>query len=694
MRRFLALMVLSTVLGCRCGPQVNQVPPSLGVTPAGLDFGQVKVGETKTLPLRLEARTRAEVTFSSIAVEGPAAAAFRLGTTPGALEPSGSATVTVTFTSSAVAAFTAAVVITSDDPDRPVTRVALVGEGAEPRLEVTPECEAARGCLGTAVVSPPSIDFGAEPFMRLSPVDPTRLPSVTLVNAGAVPLVVSSARFEGADAAAFSLAGNATFPAGGLTLDAAEGRNLAIRFAPTSEGQGAYAATLVIESDDPAAPTVSVALSGTLKPNLPPVVCANLVRVVPQVLGDAPRDYGTAAEWAALVPPPAGGYDFTTTRDVRPDELAVFSALSEAANPAACTTDPEDARTGLTFAWQLIAAPPGAQGLALSGVATPQVQLRPLITGEYTLRLTVTDSRQSATSVTLRFAVAVKQDLVAQLRWPGFAGVDLDLHLVRPSAGGSDPFDGVFAPFSAGAGGKTSGDLNGYARRQRDANVLAGYDFDWGLAGASDDPVLNVDDRGDGQLLENISLNFPEHDAACATPPCTYRVYVHVFNDARAHAAPAACVVDGGVGCTDGQACECPGDQRCVAESAPIGAVPLGAGKCYPAAEPVVQLFFRGSPTPASVIPLEGLTPPDSVRLAAPCTTWHVADVAWPARSETGSLPDGGTPPPVVTVIGADGAGRVATPRLARFGYRQAGGSLQCSPDGTAGPLDWYARQP
>lgn len=696
MRRLFAVAVLvSTVFGCRCGPQVNQVLASLGVSPAGLDFGAVKVGESKALPVRFEARTAAEVTFSGITIEGPGAAAFAIANAPTGLDPNGSATATVTFSASAVAAFTASLVINSNDPDRPVTRIALVGEGAEPRLEVTPECDAARGCVGTAVLSPPALDFGAEPFMRLSPVDPTKLPSVTLVNAGTVALVVTAARFEGDDAAAFSLAGNVTFPAGGLTLEASEGRNLAIRFAPTSEQQASYSARLVIESDDPEAPSVTVALTGTLKPNQPPVVCANLVRVVPQIVGDAPRDYGTAAQWAALIPPPSGGYDFTLTRDVRPTELAVFSALSDSADATACTTDPEDQRTGLTFEWQLIETPPGAAGLGLSGSATAQVQLRPVITGPYTLRLTVKDARQAATTVTLRFAVAVKQDLVAQLQWPGFAGVDLDLHLVRPTAGSaSDAFAGVFAPFNAGTAGKTSGDVNGYAWRQRAANPTLGLDFDWGQAGASDDPVLNVDDRGDGQLLELASLNYPENDPACAAPPCVYRVYVHAFNDARAHVAPPACVVDGGVRCADGDACSCAGTQRCVAESAPIGSAPSGAGRCYEAPKPAVRLFFRGSPTPANVIPLEGLMPPDEVLLGSPCTMWHVADVAWPARSETGALPDGGTPPPVVTVIGADGGTRITAPRFARFGYRQAGGSLQCSPDGTAGGLDWYSRQP
>lgn len=695
MRSLVVLGLLMVVTaGCKCGPEVSKVNPSLGVSPVGLDFGQVKVGDAKTLSVRLEAQTRTAVDLSSITLEGPGKAAYRLGTVPTQLESLGStASFTVTFTPGAVAAFTASVVIASNDPDRPTTRVALAGEGAEPKLEVTLDCQASRGCTSTVVAAPPSIDFGMEPLVRLMPIDPTRLPTLVVVNAGAVPLQVTGVSFGGADAAAFSIAGG-NFPDGGVTLEAAAGFNVPIRFVPTSEQQTTYAGTVTITSDDPATPSVTVALTGSLKPNAPPVVCANLVRVVPQVIGEPPRDYGSAAEWATLTMLPAGGYDFGNRRDVRPDELVVFNALSDTADTTKCTSDPEDGRTGLTWRWRLIDAPRGALNLALAGATTSQVQLRPVATGEYTLELTVTDSRQSATTVTMRFAVAIKQDLVAQLEWEGYAGVDLDLHLIRPSAvTGSDPFTGAFSFFNAGTANKTSGDLNGWARRKRDDNTLAGFDFDWGLSGAADDPTLNLDDIGDGQLIENASLNYPENDPLCATSACTYRVMVHYFGDKRAPLAPPSCFVDGGTGCLDGKACSCATDFRCVANAAPANATPSGSGKCYEAPKPVVRLFFKGSPTPANVIPLETLTPPDGLVIGAPCQLWHVADVAWPAKTAIGSLPDGGTPPPVVTVMGADGSGRITSPSLARFGTRAAG-DLKCSPDSVQGTVDWYSRQP
>lgn len=695
MRSWFVLVVLCSTAACKCGPTVSKVNPSLAASPAGLDFGQVKVGgDSKTLSVRLEAQTRTSVVISSITIEGAGAAAYRLGTVPTQLESLGSmASFTITFTPPAVAAFTAAVVIASNDPDRPTTRIALAGEGALPKIELTPDCKSAQGCTATVVVDPPSIAFGMEPLVRPVPLDPTKLPTLVVVNAGQVPLAVSNVAFGGTDSAAFSFAGS-NFPDGGLLLDAAAGFNLPIRFVPTSEQQATYSAHVTVSSDDPDRPSITVPLTGSLKPNAPPLVCANLIRVVPQTIGDAPRDYGTAAEWNSLMIPPSGGYDFTTRRDVRPNELAVFSATSDSADPLKCSSDPEDGRTGLTYAWRLVTAPRGAQSLAIAGAATPQIQLRPVATGDYTLELKVTDSRQSSTTVLIRFAVAIKQDFVAQLQWDGYPGVDLDLHLVRPSAvTGSDAFTGAFSFFSAGAANKTSGDLNGYARRKRDDNMLAGYDFDWGMAGASDDPTLNLDDIGDGQLVENASLNYPEHDPLCATASCTYRVMVHYFDDHRPPTTPPSCFVDGGAGCLDGESCSCATDFRCVANGAPAGSSPSGSGKCYEAPKPTLRLFFKGSPTPASIIPLDALMPADGMSLGAPCKMWHVADVAWPALTAIGSLPDGGTPPPVVTVIGADGTGRITTPSVVRFGVRQAGG-LRCSPDSVQNTIDWYTRQP
>ena len=468
MRHLIFSVLFVSIGGCTCRPSVTQIRPSLGVSPVGADFGQVKTGHSAQITLTFSARTNAPVSISSAKLEN--GAAFTVGPAPTSIDALGSAPLVVTFSPTELKAYTGTLVVTSNDADSATLRIALVGEGAKPILEVTPECLPARGCTDTVVLTPPSIDFGAEPFMRATAVDPTKLPTVNLVNAGPVALTILKAGFEGADAAAFSLARNSMFPAAGLVLEASEGRNLQLQLKPTSLSQVAYQAQLVLVSDDPDHPRVVVELRGTLAPNAAPVVCANLVRAVPPSTGDGPRDYASTAQWAPLLVAPLTGYDFTLTRDVRPGDLAVFSALSDSSNAAACTSDPENGRTGLTYAWRLILTPAGVTGLSLSGATTSQVQLRPVATGEYQLELSVKDSQSRETKVLMRFAVAVKQDLVVQLQWPGFSDVDLDLHLVRPGGG-------VFSFFALPS--KTSGDINGYAVRTATSNPGAGYNFDW-----------------------------------------------------------------------------------------------------------------------------------------------------------------------------------------------------------------------
>lgn len=685
MRRFLVLAASGWVAlglgGCRgCGGSVKNVSPVIGVTPVAIDFGKVKVASTQEQTLEISALSNAPLSIETIVVEGPGAAAFEVVGAPSEVPELSQETLTVRFSPSALAAYEASLVITSNDEEHPRLTVPLLGEGAKPVMVVTPECSAARKCTGSATVDPPALDFGAEPFARLLPIEVTALPSISVVNEGEVPLVVSQLAIEGADAAAFTFAGNSTLPAGGLVLEAGTGVNLAIRFKPTSESQAAYQAEVVIASDDIDRPEVRVKLTGTLRPNLAPEVCANITQVKPA--DGPPISYNSAAEWSSLLVPPPGGYDFTQTRDVRPKSTVTFSALSDPNDQTRCTTDPEDGRIGLTYRWE-VTPPSGAPPLAFGGATNPQATLLPVFTGEYTVLLTVKDSQGHTTTTTLKFAVAIKEDLVAQLSWSGFTDVDLDVHLIRPSAVTSpaDPFSGAFAFFDQGANGSTSGDINGYAvLRQKNT---PGYDFDWGESGTHDDPRLNLDDTGSGELVENVSLDYPENDPACASTPCAYKVMVHYFRDLRPSSGALPCTVDGST-CQDGDACDCSTQgTRCVANEAPASSAPAGAGKCFVPPRPVVKIFLKGSSTPAAVIPLDTLSPPDELVVPAPCQMLYVADVIWPAK--------GSSDAPQIVVKGADGSGRITSPQIQRFGFRQAD-SRQCSPNDSF--ENWYAPAP
>ena len=690
--RLLSAVALLPLLAsaCRgCDRTVSNVAPTASVTPPELRFGKVKVGEAGQASFKI-----ASVTQAALTVEPPqlstggmpgGAEGFFLGTAPSSVAAFEETPVSVTFRPTAEQAYEAVVTVRTNDPETPTRAVLLTGEGALPHLAVTPQCDpVVARCIGL----PPTpgtlaLDFGQQPLRRATQVLGNRLPSVALVNEGDVELVIGSLRVEGPDAAAFLLRGAQAGVE--VRLQGGEGVNVPVDFVPTSSTQAAYAAELVLTSDDPDHPEVRVALAGALRPNQPPAVCANVVQVKPGD-GSLPLQFDTAADWGPLLVPPLDGYDFGATREVTPLSEVKLSALSSVTDTAACTADLEDARDALSWKWELLEVPPGSATGLLSGAATPVAVLRPVVTGDYRVRLTVTDTEASATSVTLRMRVARKEDLVAQLSWGGadggFTGVDLDLHLVRPS---SQVFGFFEEGAAAGSTGTTSGDLNGYSAAV--GKNIPGFNFDWGQPGSADDPRLNVDDTGLGQRVENISLNGPEHDAACAAGPCRYKVLVHHFKDARDPAGAAACSVD--TTCSDGAPCQCGAGERCVANEAQPSTSPSGAGRCFTAPTPVVRIYLRGRPAPAAELPL----PPDAWTLGAPCQVMHVADVVWPRAGapDGGTALDGGSEPVVLPV------GPLSPGGLSRFGARTSG-DLACSPDLTlvapTGSVSWYGPTP
>ncbi len=676
------LVVVGAVLsGCR-DDSVRAVQPDLVVSPAQLTFGKVKAGGQAELPLKLISQSQAAVTLHKLSLRDASApggaAAFELLDPPTEVAKQSEASVSLRFKPEAIQAYEAILVIESNDADEPTREIVIKGEGADPVLSVIPDCSPTRRCSGTVALDPPAIDFGDEPLQRAVELPATELPSVTMVNEGEVELIITALSLEGPDAAAFSFVGNSALPhklpdgTPALILGPGEGQGVPIRFKPTSEAQASYAAEVVIRSDDPAHAEVRVQLTGQLGANLPPRVCANIVRVAHHQ--DVTQSWDTRQHWddaqTAL-------YDFTSSREVRPKSTVSFSALSDVADTRACTTDPEDQRQGLVFQWRLTKVPVGAENLTIANANTPAPLLTPAATGEYEVQLTVTDAQGHSTSIPIRFNVARREDLVVQLSWNGhdkaFAGVDFDLHLVRPSAVQSqDPFSGAFDWF--GGPGKTSGDMSGYGQEIYERYKAEGFNFDWGEAGTADDPRQNLDDTGSSDLIENISLNYPENDPACASSDCTYRVFVHYFGDGRMHPSPQSCNVSG---CLDGEACGCPDGFRCVADDARAAAA-SGAGKCYRPPEPVVRIFFKGSPVPAATIPL----PTEAEVLPAPCQMLYVADVVWPARSNAG------TGQAQVVVKGTD---------IGRFGYRSSGFVDKCTPNADPdgdGMIDWYSEEP
>jgi len=665
MSRLPLLFALCAVTACKCG-QINTIPPSVGWSPNSLTFGAVRVGESTVRTVKLESLTATDAVISAIEIQSASAPGgaegFTVKTDPITLMRGTATTLTVTFKPTVRQEYAATLVLTTNDDEHKTVRIGMLGEGAEPVMTVSVDCSGMRMCTYDG-----GIDFGLEPFMRDPPLDPSRLPQVDITNDGLVALTLTRLQITGTDPAAFSFAnGNPVLP---ITKEAGEGVNTAIRFRPLNETQMSYSAQLVIEGDDPLNPMVTVPLAGRLDPNLPPRVCANLIEVTPPH-GCAPRDY--RPEWPMLLTVPMGGYDFRSSRVIEPDSTVKFSAESSL-NAADCTTDPDTARAGLTYRWEVITSPPGSPGFTPGTMPDFTVSPAPKLPGDYEVRLTVTDPQQHATVVLLRFAVARNEDLIVRLEWAGFSGTDLDLHLVRPSATvPNDPWSGAFSFWDPMT--KTSGDLNGYSNLRLPV-WGAGTNFEWGGTGSCDNPRLNLDDTGAGGLVEDISLMNPERDSSCDGGRCAYKVFVHYFNDARPM-SPVSCTANGTT-CNEGEPCTCAAGSTCVVGPPGDGGT-LGTGECRVAPKPVVKVYLKGSSTPAATIPL----PPSEVMLGTPCVMLYAADVSWPSQQETGSLPDGGTPP--ATIVDRTDAG------FAHFGRRQVGDLRQCRPDDTMS--QWFNR--
>lgn len=632
-RRFLVTAVVA-LAACRDNRPAT-IRPVLSLDPLSLDFGNAKVGRTSTAQVKLLAATNAALHVTAMRIDGEPA--FSVDPAPLTIEPFGSLQLPVGLKPAEARLYAGTLVISSDDEEHPELSVGLRGQGATPQIAVTPA----------------SITFPPEPADRMAEPPPAFWPAVRIESTGLVELDIASITIEGADAASFAVVGPVP-----TTLAAGRSADVHVKI-DTTPAQIAYAAVLVIRSDDPAKPEVRVPLAGTLGANFPPFVCANVTRVRPGD-GSATVDYGG---WA---PAPDAGYDFTRSREIPPGSIVELSAWSST-DVSACTSDPEDHRLGLTYLWEVVSAAPGPAPV-LTGAMTANPRFVPLATGAYRLKLTVADVQGHANAVLLDLAVAHKQDLAVQLSWVGAANVDLDVHLVRPGAA-------PFAFFSGGVAGRTSGDLNGWAMLQRTPD--SGFDFDWGEPGRHDDPRLNIDDTGTGALLENVSLNYPANAPECAAGDCRYGIYVHWFRDARASGGPM-CTVTG-----DGDPGTCSGGQRCVANVAPMDDAGTGAGTCRDAVKPVVRVFVRGAP--AAVVPLDTLMSVDPFALGAPCQLWHAADVVWPARGSDAGV--------TVDAIGRDATGYVTAPQLSRYGWRP-GAFGQCSPNVMLGGVPWYTAAP
>jgi hypothetical protein len=209
----------------------------IAVDPPAVVFGNVELGTSVTLPLTITNEGTLDLTVSSVTLSGTGAADYEF--TPdctGVLAGGESCIINVTFTPSVLDDRNATITIVSDDLDESSLPVALLGAGVQ-----DPDIS----------VSPTEIDFGAVATNTADTAD------IVVTNEGTGTLTIESVAVD-PDGTPFSIAGeNCTqdpiAPAGGCTIT--------VQFLPPSAN--AFHADVVIVSDDPDSPSVTVSVFGS-----------------------------------------------------------------------------------------------------------------------------------------------------------------------------------------------------------------------------------------------------------------------------------------------------------------------------------------------------------------------------------------------------------------------------------------------
>ncbi len=229
--------VLGLLLAGCIDTSVSQLFPELTVTPEALDFGEVVVDYTATLPITLVNTGDTELNIRSVGFQD--GSVFSVGPWPEVLEVDEQAQVEVSFTPPTYLDYSDVLLIETDDPDElengphqvPVSGVG--GDGPTPDIEVEPT----------------TLDFGA-----VAPGD-TVLQYFTIDNVGDGTLEITDFRQEGSGA--FTVT---PLPVGHVIEPGATVDTIVVTYQPVNaDGDNA---TLTLSSNDPDEPEVTVQLLG------------------------------------------------------------------------------------------------------------------------------------------------------------------------------------------------------------------------------------------------------------------------------------------------------------------------------------------------------------------------------------------------------------------------------------------------
>lgn len=231
---------IALISACDCGggePGIHGLHPKLEVSPSGLDFGTLAVGNERLLDLTVRNGGEVRLDIGELTVEGTSfslAEPQQIG-----LEPQEEKRVSIRFLPGAVGRFEGTAKVTGDDGTQSVT-VTLVGVGVQPGIEVTPS---GGRCGDTAR----SISFGG------TPVGTPAVQSVALRSIGSSTTTILSARIE-------SQSGELTVNAPPADTPLAPGASLSVEVKYLPADVGSDTGTLIIETDAIGETEIRVAL--------------------------------------------------------------------------------------------------------------------------------------------------------------------------------------------------------------------------------------------------------------------------------------------------------------------------------------------------------------------------------------------------------------------------------------------------
>jgi len=240
------------------------------------DFGEICAGSFRDRPLTINNAGACPLRVTSIVSGGADFKTAQVVNVPLVVAPGTSVEVPIRFQPGGPGAKSANISISTNDPAKPTVQVHVTGTGGQPRIV-------------TAVA-----DTGS--FGRVCQGASRDLP-LTISNSGLCPLSISNIASSSAE---FQVAQVLSYP---LVVAPGASIEIPIRFEPTSPGT--KTATITISTNDPAAPSKVVTLTGETPPDYVchPPTFASLSLAAGPTFGDTPTgDWTFGGQGHVLVP--------------------------------------------------------------------------------------------------------------------------------------------------------------------------------------------------------------------------------------------------------------------------------------------------------------------------------------------------------------------------------------------------------